>query len=572
MEFVASYSGGKDSILSIKRMVDLGHRLIAIIVSTKKDEEISWTHSIDNSYFRDVSEALRCEVIYTDTDVEQYEERFEMALKNAKKIGVQACVFGDIDNKEHILWNKNRCKNAKIECIHPLMFEKREEIVKEFLSTGLSAKVIKIGKGIPEKCIGMDFDTHFLDIISDLDGADICGENGEYHTKVDIESIYNVFSTEVYLDNASTCFPKAPGVGTRIQDILNHGSVSISRGTFMKAYQMQSDIIDIRERIIKFFGGDTNGYQTIFGSSATFIINMVFRGILKKGDRIILDSTSHNSVYRVVEFLTNFGVEVDFFDFRDENIEERIDSLIVDNTRLVFINLVDNVFSTRAKIDKDIISTIKKRGSIVVVDAVQAVLEIDIDFKNIDADMYIFSSHIGFMSDFGCGILVGKSDCIEMIEPFLLGGTGSDSKSPKMPKTLPDRLEAGSINLSSIEALNSALDFIEFIGAENIIEKKRMLSNYLRDKIKCMKIHEKVKLIGEGSIMLINFLGVDDSMVGFNMDIDEKIMTRVGIHCSVLNHKNHNTYPNGGIRISIGYFNNKMDIDRFLKYISEMEV
>lgn len=570
MEFVASYSGGKDSILAIRRMMNKGHRLVAIVVSTKSGVDESWTHSLPKSYFEMAADVLRCEVIFTDTNVDSYEERFESALSKAKSIGAIACVFGDIDNDLHLKWNKDRCDNVGILCVHPLMFEDRRKIVDEFMDSGLVAKVVKVGSQIPDRFIGRTLDRELISELEVIDDADICGENGEYHTAVEIDSIYEVMGGDVYLDNASTSFPKAPGVSTSIEETISKYSVSISRGTFMKAYDVQSKIIDVRERLVDFFGGDKKIYQTIFSDSATSAINLALRGILKSGDSIIIDSSSHNSVYRTAKYLEDIGVNVAYYDFRtDEDHIEGISKHIDESTKIVVVNMVDNVFGSKANINKRMIDYLHSNNIMVCIDSVQAAIEMDFSISDLCADFFIFSSHIGMMSDFGTGILIGRNESIEKISPLVMGGTGSDSKNPNMPTTIPDKLEAGSVNISSILAIDKALDFIEYVGISNIIKKKHDLALYFKDEVR-RKYPNKLDVHGEGSFLLLNFKDIDDSMAGFQMDIGNKIMTRVGIHCSVLSHKNRGTFPNGGIRISVGYFNNKMDMDKLINFIGEI--
>ena len=97
MKFSASFSGGKDSTLAIKRMLDQGNDLVALIVSTKKGQDLSWTHNLEYRYFEDVGQILACKVIFTRAGLEDYEVQFEEALKSSKDLGAQACIFGDID-------------------------------------------------------------------------------------------------------------------------------------------------------------------------------------------------------------------------------------------------------------------------------------------------------------------------------------------------------------------------------------------------------------------------------------------------------------------------------------------
>lgn len=186
MKFAASYSGGKDSYLSIVKMQEAGHELVALVVSTKPDGK-SWTHNLETEYFIKAGNHFGCKVIFTDTDVENYEFKFEEALRKAKSIGAEACVFGDIDNEMHLDWNRTRCKNSEVECVMPLMYMDRSAVIKEFLGLGIKARVVKVNTDyLDESFIGVYLDKDFIDRISKIDGVDICGENGEYHTRVEL--------------------------------------------------------------------------------------------------------------------------------------------------------------------------------------------------------------------------------------------------------------------------------------------------------------------------------------------------------------------------------------------------
>ena len=184
MKFVASFSGGKDSYLSIYRMIQEGNELVGLIVSTKENGD-SWTHNLDSGYFEDIAKKFNCKVYFTNTNVENYEKNFEKALIETKKIGSTACVFGDIDNELHLNWNRDRCKNAGIECIMPLMNQKREDVVEDFLKLGIKAVVVKIDESKLDKSfLGRIFDKCFIEDIKRIKKIDLCGENGEYHTKI----------------------------------------------------------------------------------------------------------------------------------------------------------------------------------------------------------------------------------------------------------------------------------------------------------------------------------------------------------------------------------------------------
>lgn len=194
MKFAASFSGGKDSFLSIVDMIENGNELMYIIVSSKEDG-ISYTHNLNREYFLNISEVLKCDVIFTDTNIINYEKSFEKALLIAKDDGVEGCIFGDIDIKEHLEWNEKRCKNVGIKCINPLNRYSREEVLKKFFELNVDAIVKKIDeKKLPKTFVGEKLSYELIGrMISECktDNFDICGENGEYHTYIDIDSMKN---------------------------------------------------------------------------------------------------------------------------------------------------------------------------------------------------------------------------------------------------------------------------------------------------------------------------------------------------------------------------------------------
>lgn len=183
-KFIMSFSGGKDSILSLYKMIKKGYEPVALLTTIKKDKEKSWTHHLDNNFLRRVSESLEIPILLVECDVDDYERKFEEALFKAKDMGATICAFGDIDIELHRNWDLDRCKNTGIEAKLPLWQQNREELVYEFIDSGFETIINKVNL----KYMGVEFLGKVLDrkIIEDikLTGADACGENGEYHTFV----------------------------------------------------------------------------------------------------------------------------------------------------------------------------------------------------------------------------------------------------------------------------------------------------------------------------------------------------------------------------------------------------
>lgn len=182
--FIMSFSGGKDSILALYRMIQQGHKPVALLTTVKKNQEKSWTHELDNEFLERISQSLDIPLLLVECDVNEYEIKFEEALIKAKNMGATMCVFGDIDIPLHKKWNVDRCNNAGIKAELPLWQQNREDLVYEFIDSGFVTIINKVNlKYMGVEFLGKELDRKIIEDIKST-GADACGENGEYHTFV----------------------------------------------------------------------------------------------------------------------------------------------------------------------------------------------------------------------------------------------------------------------------------------------------------------------------------------------------------------------------------------------------
>lgn len=183
-KFIMSFSGGKDSILALYRMIQEGHEPVALLTTVKKNQEKSWTHGLDNEILHRISKSLDIPLLLVECDVNEYERKFEDALIKAKDMGATMCVFGDIDIELHKKWDVDRCKNARIKAELPLWQQNREDLVYEFIDRGFTTIINKVNlKYMGVEFLGKELNRKIIDDIKST-GADACGENGEYHTFV----------------------------------------------------------------------------------------------------------------------------------------------------------------------------------------------------------------------------------------------------------------------------------------------------------------------------------------------------------------------------------------------------
>ncbi|MCL2576269.1 MAG: diphthine--ammonia ligase [Defluviitaleaceae bacterium] len=184
MKFVVSYSGGKESALSLYKVMQAGYEPIALITTFNTDVGRSFFHGLSEDLLEDVSRSLGVPIWLIKTSGEEYSVNFEKALLNAKAEGAEACIFGDIDIEGHKQWCSERCKNVGIASIFPLWGKRRDEVVFDIIDSGFTANITIVDtKFLGEEFLGQRLTRELAGRIAES-GADICGENGEYHTFV----------------------------------------------------------------------------------------------------------------------------------------------------------------------------------------------------------------------------------------------------------------------------------------------------------------------------------------------------------------------------------------------------
>lgn len=557
MEKVAiSYSGGKDSAYSLYKIISEGMIPVCLIVSMKKDSDISWTHNLKKEKIEEISRLLQIPIIYANCSIDNYELKFEDALKIAIGLGAKACVFGDIDIQKHIDWNNKRTENVGIKAIHPLYKMNHKKLIYDFINAGFIAQIIKVNKQmISENYLGKIINKNTVEqMISE--NIDVCGENGEYHTIVEDGPI---FIKEVYLDNASTSFPKAPGTGDIVKNFIDERPFNINRGNYKKAYENAFMVMETKEKIAKLINCQ-NSNNIIFNSGATESINQFIQGSLKKEDIIAIAPFEHNAVMRGLKdkfsylnlpFNTDF--KIDFNKIEQFFCKKEINVVVISHAS----NLSGDVMQIE-KLGK----LCKKHNIIFCVDASQTAGIYNIDVQKYNIDFLILAPHISMMAPQGIGAYYIGDKLIEKTSSFKFGGNGSFSNELNMPDILPDKYEVGSLNLSGIAALEHCLAYINTIGVDCIKNKRMRIRNYFIDNLKDIP---NIQILGNESnlnigIVSINFKNYDNSMVAFMLDNDFNVMTRVGLHCNVSAHKYYNSFPDGAIRFSFSYFNSLHEI------------
>ena len=375
----------------------------------------------------------------------------------------------------------------------------------------------------------------------------------------------------IYLDNASTTFPKAPTVATAMSDYITNRGININRGSYALAYDVEDIIYTTRQRLHPLFNGHDPAH-VIFTQNVTMSLNMVIKGLLKAGDHVLVSSMEHNAVMRPLTQLLNKGITFDIIPCdKTGSIQlESMDSLIRPNTVAMIINHASNVCGTIQPLES-IGSICKAHNLQFIVDAAQTAGVIPIDVKACHIDALCFTGHKGLLGPQGIGGIILTKEMAQNLTPLIAGGTGSFSHLETMPTHMPDAFESGTLNLPGIIGLNEGLAYIESQGMENIHNHELALTQAFLEGLQSIdgiNIVGKQNIQDRTAVVSITIDGMDPANIAYELESTYHIMTRVGLHCAPRAHQTLRTYPEGTVRFSFGYANTHKDVESALSALN----
>ena len=368
----------------------------------------------------------------------------------------------------------------------------------------------------------------------------------------------------IYLDNASTTFPKAPNVANAMANYITNYGININRGSYTLAYDVEDIIYTTRQRLNTLFNGHDPSH-VIFTQNVTMSLNMVIKGLLRAGDHVLVSSMEHNAVMRPLTQLLDKDITFDIIpcDKTGSVQLESIEALIRPNTVAMIINHASNVCGTIQPIES--IGAICKTHNLhFIVDAAQTAGVIPIDVKACHIDALCFTGHKGLLGPQGIGGIILTKEMAQTLTPLIAGGTGSFSHLETMPTHMPDAFEAGTLNLPGIIGLNEGLSYIESIGMENIHNHELALTKAFLEGLRSItgvNIIGKQDILDRTAVVSITIDGMDPASIAYELESTYHIMTRVGLHCAPRAHQTLGTYPEGTVRFSFGYANTLADVE-----------
>lgn len=375
----------------------------------------------------------------------------------------------------------------------------------------------------------------------------------------------------VYLDNAATSYPKAPGVASAMADYVKKVGATINRSSYASAQEAGLVTLSLRERLCRLFN-HPDPTHAVLTPGATAGLNMVIKGLLRPGDHCLVSSMEHNAVMRPLVQLEREGVAFERIpcDAQGRLRLEALPGMIKLNTRLVVMAHGSNVCGTVQ--DAEAVGKIcRERGVPFALDAAQTAGHIEVDFERFGLAALVVPGHKGLLGPQGIGALLLDADFARRLTPLVAGGTGSASYSEELPGWMPDRFESGTPNMPGVYGWEAALGWLENTGIETLENHEKTLSKRFLEGIyglKNVKLYGATVPEGRTGVFSVGFLNCDNAEAAWRLEREFGILTRCGLHCAPSAHKTLGSFPEGSVRFSTGWANTEADIDAALSAIA----
>ena len=381
----------------------------------------------------------------------------------------------------------------------------------------------------------------------------------------------------IYLDNASTTFPKPKAVPEAMYHYMTRSGSNINRGCYDRAYAVEELVYETRQMLCSLFGGE-DCRNVAFTKNVTESLNVILKGLLKPGDHVLVSSMEHNAVMRPLVQLEKQGISFSRIPCRRDGslILEEMAPLVKKETRAVVMTHASNVCGTMMPYEQ-VGAFCRERGLLFIADTAQTAGVWPLDMERMKIDALAFTGHKGLLGPQGIGGFLLGEKLLPQMESLIAGGTGSISHTEVMPDFMPDRFEAGTMNLPGIVGLYAGLGWIRETGMEQIRSHELALTRQFLEGLKSMDPYEKrLRVVGkkdtEGRTGVVSVQTVrrELAQTAYELDVQYGIMTRVGLHCAPSAHQTLGTFPTGTIRFSFGWWNTREEVALALQALDEL--
>ena len=380
--------------------------------------------------------------------------------------------------------------------------------------------------------------------------------------------------TRLYFDNAATSWPKPETVYRAVDDYMRRLGAPAGRGSYSEAAEAERIVSSCRKKIAQLIGA-SDAKRIVFTSNGTDSLNLALHGLLKPGDHVVTTVCEHNSVLRPLRFLaehrdvTTTHVPCDATGVVDPH---HIQKAIQPNTRLIAMLHASNVTGAIQPVE-EVGRIAAQRRIIYLVDAAQSLGYVPVDVSRLGCHLLAAPGHKGLLGPLGTGVLYIAPGMEEQLLPIRQGGTGTRSDEELPPTRLPDRYEAGNLNLPGIVGLEAGVSHLLSNDAEASRTALQELTQRLLDglsPIKDIQLYGPPTAQGRVGVVSLNLAGYDPQELASLLDSQWSIQARAGLHCAPRMHQALGTAPSGTLRLSLGHFTTESRIDAVLAAFGEV--
>lgn len=360
----------------------------------------------------------------------------------------------------------------------------------------------------------------------------------------------------IYLDNGATSFPKPPQVKKAMVSALC-SCANPGRGGYPAAMEAARRVYRCRERAARMF--DCQPEQVVFTSNCTHGLNIAIGSLVSPGSRVVISGFEHNAVTRP---LHKAGAKIRVAGrklFDQQDTLERFEDALKEGAELAVFTHVSNVFGYILPVE-EMSGLCRKYRVPFILDAAQSAGVLTVKLKELGASFIAMPGHKGLLGPQGTGLLL----CGQLPKPLLCGGTGSESRMQDMPDFLPDRAEAGTLNVPGIVGLDAGLAYLERVGIGKILEKERSAAALCARELKKRGYRVFSGAYQAGTLSFLPQIPCEEAaekMAGSGFAV------RAGLHCAPLAHESAGTLESGTVRISFGHEASREQVGKLVGWL-----
>ena len=372
----------------------------------------------------------------------------------------------------------------------------------------------------------------------------------------------------IYFDSAATTFQKPESVRRIMAHTMQRAS-SPGRGAYRQAMEAAEIVYSCREELAELFRVD-ECERVIFTQNATHGLNIAIHSLLGEGGHAVISGYEHNAVTRPLYALSEVEVSIAAAPlFSKEETLSAFEKALRKDTKAVICTHVSNVFGAVQPVE-EIAAICRERQVPMIVDASQSAGMLPLRFDEWGVSFAAMPGHKGLYGPQGTGVLLCRKNAAT--KPLLCGGTGSFSRDRAMPEDLPDRLEAGTLNVPGIAGLREGVRFVKKLGPKRIrMHERRLLSIAAEglSTIPGVRVFSAKEEQMQYSVLSFSVEGMPAETVAQQL-AQRDICVRAGLHCAPLAQESAGTSETGTVRLSFSAFNREEEVMNILKTMREI--